>query len=351
MMQLKDPRIDTKSFTWKSFWLQFLVIMGVCGCFLAIYVVQPHTHESGVYLALSILAYLVAISFLLSLVLMFFRRYVFMRPLDALQKASRRVAQGDFYVRIPPQRKDGKKDEFEVMYEDFNAMVEKLSSIEMLKKDFISNVSHELKTPVAVIQNYASILQSNSLTEAERHEYAQRIDIASTRLSELTTNILQISRLENQKIANNCRVYNLSEQLCSCIIGFEQILDEKNIELVTDLNQSIQIYSDEGLLDVVWNNLLSNALKFTEVGGTVRISITGKEDVISVVISDTGCGIDEKAIPHIFDKFYQEDTSHATRGNGLGLAMVKRVVELLHGTISVESKPGKGSTFTVSLPR
>ena len=225
MTRERDPRIDTSSFSWRSFWLQFLIIMAVCGCFLGIYALQPHTHEQGVYLALSSLCYLAGVSFLLSIALSAFRRHFLMKPLEILQDASRHVAQGDFSLRIPPQRKDGKKDEFEVMYEDFNTMVEELGSTEMMKKDFINNVSHELKTPIAVIQNCSSMLQSGRLSAGEQREYAKRIFDASARLSDLVTNILQLSRLENQKITVRPQI--LGEQLCRCALGFEEVMDEK----------------------------------------------------------------------------------------------------------------------------
>lgn len=351
MMRQKDPRINTNSFSWKSFWIQFLIIMVVCGCFLGIYALQPHTREQGVYLALSSLSYLAVISFLLSVALSVFRRHFLMKPLETLQDASRQVAQGDFSIRIPPRRKDGKKDEFEVMYEDFNTMVEELGSTEMMKKDFISNVSHELKTPIAVIQNCSSMLQSGRLSPEEQCEYAKRIFNASARLSDLVTNILQLSRLENQKIAVHLRPYNLSEQLCRCALGFEQVMDEKNIDLETELDLNIQISGDEGLLDLVWNNLLSNALKFTDENGKIRICLTTEGSGVVVSVSDTGCGMDEKTVRHIFDKFYQADTSHCTNGNGLGLALVKEVLELLGGSVQVSSTPGKGSEFKVYLPK
>ena len=351
MMRQKDPRINSKSFSWKSFWLQFLIIMAICGCFLGIYALQPHTHEQGFYLAMSSLSYLAVISLLLSIALSAFRRHFLMKPLELLQDASRQVAQGDFSIRIAPQRKDGKKDEFEVMYEDFNTMVEELGSTEIMKKDFISNVSHEFKTPIAVIQSCSSMLQSTSLSAEEQREYAQRIFNASARLSDLVTNILQLSRLENQKIPVHSQPYHLSEQLCRCALGFEQVMDEKNINLETELDLDIRISSDEGLLDLVWNNLLSNALKFTDADGTIRICLKEEENGVTVSISDTGCGMDEKTVRHIFDKFYQADISRCTNGNGLGLALVKEVLELLGGRIQVSSAPGKGSTFLVYLPQ
>lgn len=255
----------------------------------------------------------------------------------------------DFSVRLSSMRKDGKKDEFEVLFEDFNTMAEELSSTEMMKSDFIANVSHELTPPLAVIQNYATLLQSEYLPDEERRLYSKRISEASRRLSALVTNILQINRLENQKIKLALHPFNLSEALCRCILNYESELDEKEIELYTDLDQDLSLTSDENLLDMVWNNLLSNAVKFTPPRGKIRVMMQQEGDSATVKITDSGCGIDGKSIRRIFDKFYQADPSHATQGNGIGLTLTKRIIDLLEGEILAESMPGVSSAFTVKL--
>ena len=255
----------------------------------------------------------------------------------------------DFSVRLSSMRKDGKKDEFEVLFEDFNTMAEELSSTEMMKSDFIANVSHELTPPLAVIQNYATLLQSEYLPDEERRLYPKRISEASRRLSALVTNILQINRLENQKIKPALHPFNLSEALCRCILNYESELDEKEIELYTDLDQDLSLTSDENLLDMVWNNLLSNAVKFTPPRGKIRVMMQQEGDSATVKITDSGCGIDGKSIRRIFDKFYQADPSHATQGNGIGLTLTKRIIDLLEGEILAESMPGVSSAFTVKL--
>ncbi len=255
----------------------------------------------------------------------------------------------DFSVRLSSMRKDGKKDEFEVLFEDFNTMAEELSSTEMMKSDFIANVSHELTPPLAVIQNYATLLQSEYLPDEERRLYPKRISEASRRLSALVTNILQINRLENQKIKPALHPFNLSEALCRCILNYESELDEKEIELYIDLDQDLSLTSDENLLDMVWNNLLSNAVKFTPPRGKIRVMMQQEGDSATVKITDSGCGIDGKSIRRIFDKFYQADPSHATQGNGLGLTLTKRIIDLLEGEILAESMPGVSSAFTVKL--
>lgn len=277
-----------------------------------------------------------------------YRHYI-IKPLYKVCESARKVAAGDFSVRLP-LRKGKKIDEFTVLYNDFNIMVEELSSTEMLKNDFITNVSHEIKTPLAVIQNLSTMLLNDGLSEDERKSYAKKISIATKNLSTLTTDILALNRLENQKILVNKKHFNLCEQLYRCSLNFEQIWEEKNIDINIDCDDGIVVFSDEQLLDMVWNNLLSNAFKFTPQNGevTVKVSLTDNKIIISV--SDTGCGIDERDIQHIFDKFYQADSSHKTKGNGLGLALVREILSLTNGEIKVESTLGKGSRFTVTFP-
>lgn len=279
-----------------------------------------------------------------------------LKPLDILMDATDRVATGDFKFRlkVPMKTKHGKKveksDEFSQMYRDFNRMISELESTEMLKNDFVSNVSHEIKTPVSVINNYATILQSDQISESERKDYAMRISQTAENLSVMVANILQLSKIENQKIKPQPVKYNLSEQLAQCILYFESVWEQKNIELDTDIPDEIAIESDKNLMTLVWNNLLSNALKFTPENGTVKVAAKAEEGKAIVQVIDSGCGISEKDIKHIFDKFYQAENSHTTKGNGLGLALVKEIIELTGSSVEVESKLGQGSCFTVKIP-
>lgn len=344
----KDPRLNAKSMPFRNYLLIFFCMLFFCGSYAGLYFLQIKTNAL-IYIILSMFAYVVLISLIICLLFAWFRRHFLMLPVYRVCDAAQRVAAGDFSIRLSPLRKDGKKDEFELLFEDFNTMAEELSSTEMLKNDFVSNVSHELKTPLAVIQNYATILQSEELSQSERREYAQRIGQAAERLSVLVTNILQVNRLENQKIKPACRPFNLSEALCRCILNYDALLDEKDIDLDVTLDQDLILNSDEALLDMVWSNLLSNAIKFTPEHGRIEIVLQRTDGFAVVRVSDNGCGMSEETLRHIFDKFYQGDTSHSTQGNGLGLTLAKRIVDLLDGSICAESIPGKGTVFCVKF--
>lgn len=263
--------------------------------------------------------------------------------------AANKIVQGDFSVRIKTVNKMGIDENFNEIIHCFNKMAEELSGVETLRTDFIANVSHEMKTPLAVIQNYGTLLQKPNLTEKDRIEYAKGVANGSRRLADMMTNILKLNKLEKQQIYPKTGEYDLGEQLCECLLQFENVWEEKNIEIETNLEEDVKVNTDGELLSLVWNNLFSNAFKFTPDGGKVSLALETTEHDIIVKISDTGCGMTSEVGAHIFEKFYQGDTSHATQGNGLGLALVKRVVDILQGEISVESSLGKGSTFVVKF--
>ena len=272
------------------------------------------------------------------------------RPVKKITEAAEKIMQGDFSARVEPM-KGVAMEGFNQIGTTINKMAEELSGTETLRTDFIVNVSHELKTPLAVMGNYATILQRPGITEEERNEYAKAISEAARRLAQLITNILKLNKLENQQIYPKTEEYDLGEQLCECLLGFEDAWEKKNQEIETNIEDDVRIKSDPELLCLVWNNLISNAVKFTPEGGTIGLSLKTDRNTVIVSVSDTGCGIKPEVGQHIFEKFYQGDTSHATQGNGLGLALVKRVVDILNGEISVQSVYGQGSTFTVKFKR
>ncbi len=279
------------------------------------------------------------------------RKFMVERPVRRIVQGAEKLMRGDFSARIEPYHGIDERSGFDTIIGYFNRMAEELSGVETLRTDFIANVSHELKTPLAIIQNYGTMLQNPGLTEVQRMEYAKAITEQSRRLADLITNILKLNRLENQQIYPAAKWYNLGEQLAECLLSFENTWEKKNINIETDLEEDVFVESDDELLSLVWSNLFSNALKFTEPGGTVAVTLKTGRDYAAVRVADTGCGISPETGKHIFLKFYQGDTSHATQGNGLGLALVKRVVDIVGGNISVESEVGKGSAFTVKIRR
>ena len=279
------------------------------------------------------------------------RRLTVDRPVRMIRDATRRMAQGDFSARIDVGRFSIVSEDFSGIASDFNLMAEELASTGTLRTDFISSVSHELKTPLAVIRNYAGLLGSPGVSDAQRMEYARGIDRATQRMTALITNILKLSKLENQQISPQVAQYDLTGQVAECLLSFEDAMDRGGIAMEADMDERVPVTADPELLTLVWNNLLSNAVKFTPPGGTVSVSVRPCGEWAEVSVQDTGCGITPETAKHIFDKFYQGDTSHATEGNGLGLALVRRVIDLTGGEISVSSTPGKGSTFTVRVRR
>jgi len=278
------------------------------------------------------------------------RRITVDRPVKQITEAAEKIMQGDFSARVPPIHGAGTEG-FNEIGDAINKMAQELSGTETLRTDFIANVSHELKTPLAVMGNYATMLRRPGVSQEEKEEYASAISQAANRLAQLITNILKLNKLENQQIFPQAEEFDLSEQLCQSVLQFEDAWEKKDLNMETDIADSVTIRSDPELLSLVWNNLISNAVKFTPQGGSICISLKEENENVLVSVRDTGCGIKPEVGRHIFEKFFQGDTSHATQGNGLGLALVKRVVDILSGEIAVESIYGQGSTFTVRLKR
>ena len=273
----------------------------------------------------------------------------YVKPMRTVAQAARKVAEGDFSVRLEEAPEGGEKNEFSVLAEDFNIMVRELAGMETMRGDFISNVSHELKSPLAVISSSAASMGDGTLTAEQREEYRRSILAAAERLNGLVTNILKLNKLENQEIYPAAQRYALDEQMREAVLALEPLWDAKELELDIDLEE-LSVEADADLLELVWNNLLSNAIKFSHPGGLLRVMLRREGERAAVTVQDTGCGMDEETRKHIFEKFYQGDASRACQGNGLGLALVKRVLDIVGGEISVQSSPGEGSAFTVRLP-
>ncbi|MBE6684486.1 MAG: HAMP domain-containing histidine kinase [Ruminococcaceae bacterium] len=279
------------------------------------------------------------------------RRYMFERPLKQIAKAAEQMMLGDFSVRIPRVSGITTDESFNEMIASINKMAEELEGVETLRSDFIANVSHEMKTPLAVMQNYGKLLQESDLTDEKRLEYAAAVSESCRRLSDMMTNILKLNRLENQQIYPKNEKFDLSEQLCECFLQYESVWESRNIEIETEIEDGVSVTGDSELLYLVWSNLFSNAFKFTDDGGKVALTLRADEKYATVSVRDTGCGMSAEVGAHVFEKFYQGDSSRATQGNGLGLALVKRVVDIVGGEISVESAVGEGSLFTVKIRR
>lgn len=341
----------------QSFLLFFLVVGFVVSCCMMLFL-NVLAEEMGVVYTPENIAYAAKLTFLNVVVITalfkaadFVRRKVMVdKPTKMITDAAEKIMNGDFSIRVDEIQGAGMEG-FNQISKTLNKMAEELSGVETLRSDFIANVSHEMKTPLSVMQNYATLLSSPELTEEKRLEYAGAINDASRRLADMMTNILKLNRLENQRIYPSHATYDLGEQLCECLLRYEGVWEKKNIEIETDIAENITVLADSELLSLVWNNLFSNAFKFTEDGGKVSIILTADEKNAIVKVMDTGCGMSAEVGSHIFEKFYQGDTSRATQGNGLGLPLVKRVVDIMQGEISVESAIGVGTTFTVRIRR
>ncbi len=301
--------------------------------------------ENFYWMAILVVLVTIGISIILgSLLTMFVSRRI-LKPISDLNAATNLVARGKFNVRVA----ESKEKEYAQLIKNFNRMAEELSGIETLRGDFISNVSHEFKTPLASIQGFAKLLQDDTITEEERSEYTQIIINETSRLSKLTSDILKLSKLENQKTIINKRRFSIDEQIRTILLVLEPEWNKKNIELDISLD-TVYYYGNEDLMAQIWQNIINNAIKFTPENGHIGVRLFSNEKNITVRISDDGPSIPPETIERIFDKFYQGDNSRKTEGNGLGLALVKRIIDLCDGKMSVENLYDGGVCFVVELP-
>ncbi len=346
---VEDSRIKSKRFSWISYASTYFILLTLAAgqsLILAEYIEFQSVPPEFIW---GMLGYWAIVTAIFAITTTRQKIKLFDNPMRKLSEAAQEVAKGDFSVYLEPAHTPDKLDYVDVMFEDFNKMVEELGSIETLKNDFIANVSHEIKTPLSIIKSYTQALKKEDLSPQRREEYADTVITASENLTALVTNILKLNKLENQEIVPVTEPYDLCRQLADCALTFEEAWEKKNIEFSAEMDDRAMIHADEGMLEIIWHNLLSNALKFTEPGGKITLTQTSDENSVTVSISDTGCGMDEQTMKHVFDKFYQADSSRSSEGNGLGLALSLRVIELVGGSIAVKSAPGEGSTFTVRL--
>ena len=267
-------------------------------------------------------------------------------PLSKVSQAMGKVAQGDFSVTL---ESNSKMNEIQKLYGNFNLMVKELLTTETLQTDFVSNVSHEFKTPINAINGYATLLQGNQDLTEEQSEYAEKILYNTRRLSGLVSNILLLSKIENQAIPVKKEAFRLDEQIRQAILALETKWSEKEIDLAAEL-EKVSYKGNGNLMLHIWLNLIDNAIKFSQKRGSICICLKASEQNILVSVRDYGCGISETDRTRIFDKFYQTDTAHKEEGNGLGLALVRRIIQIHDGDIEVENCPSGGCRFAVVLP-
>lgn len=267
-------------------------------------------------------------------------------PIKKIRNAMREVSEGNFNVSID---ENSRFDEIEDICHAFNMMTKELRSTETIQTDFISNVSHEFKTPLTAIEGYATLLQSGGLDEEEQKEYSEKILFNTRRMNELVKNILLLSKLDNQGIESVKAKFSLDEQIRQEIVASEQKWSEKNLSFDVVMEE-IEYYGNGSLLSNVWGNLLGNAIKFSPEGGEIKIELKKEQDYVYFAISDEGEGVKEESKKYLFDKFYQSDTSHKQEGNGLGLALVKKIVDIYAGEVEVFNLEPKGCKFIVRLP-
>lgn len=334
----------------RNFIVEFIsvfLIVALNGTFLVLILTTAiNKGVSTFYLALIGIIYLLFGCTISSGLIYFIKGRVYYNKIKVFCDVASKVAKGDFTVRVPTYF-NKPKSEMDYLAVNLNKMLVEISSLENMRNNFIADVSHEIKTPLSVVQGYADLLQNKNLSDTQRTEYTYRLSQAIDTLTNLVINILKLNKIENQGIIRKNK-FSLDEQLRYCILSFEDKIDEKKILLDVEL-EDVYIKSDKSLLEIVWNNLLSNAIKYTQFGGTIAVRLKKEDRKIIVTVSDTGCGMTKENIEHCFEKFYQGDSSHSQEGNGLGLALVKQVVNLLDGEIKVESVLEKGSKFTVII--
>ena len=334
---------NSKKLRW--FFLSCIIILSAAAIATLVAVLLFAFDVTNSTTAMVLLCIAVAIAAVAAVLSMLMSR-VILAPVTRLSEASRQIARGEFGLNLTY---DGTIPEFQDTYQSFNTMAKELSAIETLRSDFIANVSHEFKTPLTAIEGYAMLLQDHELPQKEQAECAEKILQSAGRLSTLVSNILMLTKLEQQTDRVEKAPFWLDEQLRQVMVGLEPLWGAKDLELDLEL-EPLRYNGSEDLLYHVWSNLLSNAVKFSPQGAVLSVRLEKREKSAVFTVTDRGPGMTADVQRHIFDKFYQGDHSRRQEGSGLGLPLAKRITQLCGGTISVQSQPGQGSTFTVTLP-
>ena len=308
-------------------------------------IVRPDRHRGPMADFMGMQIFLVVVPLALGTVLIVLASITVARPIKRISNASKRVAEGDFSVQLEPHG----SGEIRELTENFNSMIRGLSANEYLHKEFVSNISHEFNTPITSLKGYAKLLKRDDLTSEQRAEYADIVIAESDRLSRLSADLLKLSELENKGLSPERKEFSLDEQIRSAVILLQQSWEEKSLDLDIDLEE-VSFAGDESLLYQLWVNLISNAVRYTENGGEIKVLLSKSEAAVTVSVSDNGMGMTDEEMENVFRRFYKADKSRSSRGTGLGLAIAKKIAELHGGDIAVSGAVGVGSTFTVTLP-
>ncbi len=345
---MKKKKVVSASFSWTGAISFFVLIAIIMQMAILCYDFIREKTSNLTLIAILILIEIIILSTFCTVFDWIRRKIMVDKPTKKILSATEKIASGDFSTRLEIVHSYDRYNEYDLIMENLNKMAIELQKNEVLKTDFISNVSHEIKTPLAVIQNYATLLQDETLDSKTRKSYSKTLISASKRITDLITNILKLNKLENQEIQEKHETFNVTEALAESVVDFETLIEKKGLELNCDFDD-LTIFSSKTLLELCWNNLISNAIKFSKNGGKIDISLKRIGKNVEIKVADTGVGMTSEVGARIFEKFYQGDTSHSTQGNGLGLTLVKKVIDILGGEISVQSEINKGSTFTILL--
>ncbi len=299
-------------------------------------------------IALVVFAVILSLAFLMTVIDVFRRKILVEKPNQEILTATEKISSGDFSVRLQIRKNPNFYNEYDELKDHINVMVEELNKNKILNADFVSAISHEFKTPIAVISNYAQLLQQEGISEEEKKKYVDTIYLTSKKLSEMVSSVLLLNKIENGGIMPPKEIALLEDVVAESVLKFENFAESKNVEFILDIEDfKVDFYLS--YIGVILDNLISNAIKFSDRGKSIFISAKARGEDVVFTVKDSGCGISAEVGEKIFEKFYQADESRAKEGNGLGLALVKKIIDAVGGEISVESRIGQGSTFTVIL--